>query len=112
MRTWRRIAIGAFFAFQIAMIGWAFVSPYRFYSWAPHDAQGEYAISARLNGRALGAGEIEARYRIRAEGVDPRAVAHVLLLVEKAEARRPRRERAEVTVRYRLNGGAWQTWSP
>lgn len=84
----------------------------RYFCWAPHDSQNEYAISVSIDGRPLTAAEVERRYRIPARGVDPRAIAHVTRLVDQYERTVGAEDDAEVTVRYRVNGGPVHHWRP
>jgi hypothetical protein len=96
--------------FQAVMIVHARFDDARYFSWAPHDAQNEYVIEARSEGRSLSDEEVGARYRIPARGVDPRAIAHVIGLVEQYETSRGAGGDIEVVVRWRTNGGAERTW--
>lgn len=91
------------------MAGARFVDT-RYFGWAPHDAQYEYRIHATIDGARLSAKEIEARYRIPAEGIDPRAIAHVQGLVRQYETTRAV-ERASVRIVWRKNGGPLRQWA-
>ena len=108
----RRVLLAAFLALQAVMVVAAPFGEHRFYCWAPHDAQSEYVISVSVGGRALSLDEVSRRYRVPADGVDPRAMSHILFLVEKYERTQWRSDDAVVRVRYRVNGGPWRMWSP
>jgi len=95
--------------FQGVMMVRARFDDARYFSWAPHDAQNEYVIKVRSHGRSLSDEEIGARYRIPARGVDPRAIAHVIRLVEQYERSQPAAA-SEVMVRWRTNGGPLRSW--
>ncbi len=88
------------------MIVYARFTPARYYCWAPHDMQNEYAIFVTMNGKALTSEEVTRRYRIRQEGVDPRAIEHVIRLIDHYERTFGRDENAQVRLEYRINGGA------
>lgn len=96
--------------FQAVMMVHARFDDARYFSWAPHDAQNEYVIAVRLNGRTLTDAEVRERYRIPARGIDPRAIAHVVRLVEQYERSRGAGEGAQVRVRWRTNGGPERSW--
>lgn len=96
--------------FQVFMMVRSHFDDARYFSWAPHDSQNEYVIEVRSGGRALSEQEIGARYRIPARGVDPRAIAHVIRLVEQYERSRGASYRSTVTVRWRTNGGMERVW--
>lgn len=96
--------------FQAVMMVRARFDDARYFSWAPHDSQNEYVIEVRSDDRALSDEEIGVRYRIPARGVDPRAIAHVIRLVEQYERSRGAGDDSEVMVRWRTNGGAERSW--
>ena len=102
----RNILVIAFLLFQFTMIVYARFTPARYYSWGPHDAQNEYAIHVTVAGRELTSEEVTRRYRIRQEGVDPRAIEHVIRLVDQYERTFGRDDNARVRLEYRTNGGA------
>ena len=106
----RVVAASVFLAFQLFMVGKARFDPARCWCWAPHDAQNEYRIAVRIDNRLLPSEQVGARYRIRPSGVDPRAIEHVLRLVRQYEETYGAKDDAEVEIRYRTNGGPWQSW--
>jgi hypothetical protein len=95
---------------QVALIAWARVHPMRYYCWAPYDQQNEYEIETVVGGRALTPDEIKQRYRISTPGRNPRAVSQVTDIVSYVERVYRPEDRAEVTVRYRVNGGKERVW--
>lgn len=98
-----------FIAAQFIMILVGLATDLRFYTWAPHDQQGGYEISAVIDGRELTEPELLERYR-RSRGVDPRAIAHVFNIVEQYETTYGADDGAEVTIRYWINGEGPQVW--
>lgn len=104
--TRRNSVVIAFLLFQVAMIVYARFTPTRYFCWAPHDTQNKYAIYVTLDNRELTSREVARRYRIRQEGVDPRAIEHVILLIDHYERTFGRHDSAEVRLEYRTNGGS------
>jgi hypothetical protein len=49
--------------------------------------------------------EVTRRYRIRQEGVDPRAIEHVIRLIDHYERTFGSDDHARVRLEYRTNGG-------
>lgn len=82
----------------------------RYFCWAPFDQQTDYTIAATVAGRPLAAAEIRARYRRPARGIDNRATFHLVDLLTRAELAHAPAERAEVELRYRVNGGEERVW--
>ena len=82
---------------------------YRYFCWAPHDEQAEYRIAVHIDGVELAPDAILARYRLPVVGVDPRALRHVLGVIERTE-RRLDRPGVAVVVRYRINGSEPREW--
>lgn len=99
-----------FLLFQVAMIAYARFDPGRYYSWAPHDEQAEYRIEVEIDGRPLSAVEVAERYRDPWQGVNPRAIEHVLRFVRQYEETYGRSDGARVTVYYTINGGPERGW--
>jgi len=107
---WRSyLGIGLLLA-QLGAIAYARFVPSRYFCWAPHDSQSEYRIEAELYGKPLDEAAIERRYRISAKGVEARSIGLVLDVVRLYEEKTAPDERARVTVRYNVNGGAEQVW--
>lgn len=101
----RNSVVIGFLLFQLVMIVHARFSPARYYCWAPHDAQNEYAIYVTLNDNELTTSEVTRRYRFRQEGVDPRAIEHVIRLIDHYERTLGKSDNAQVRLEYRTNGG-------
>jgi hypothetical protein len=106
-----RTALGiALLAFQLGMIAYARFSPSRYFCWAPFHAQSNYEMGVTVNGRALTAGEIERRYRRPQKGINSRTIQDEKGIIMQYEQTYGKSERTEVTLRYRVNGGAEQVW--
>ncbi|MBX7259141.1 MAG: hypothetical protein K1Y02_22455 [Candidatus Hydrogenedentes bacterium] len=106
-----RLAIGiSILAAQIVMIGAARFGPMRYFCWAPYDSQNEYRIAVEIEGRSLSPEEIEKRYRIPAQSVNPRAIQEITDVVAHVEGVYRPGDKAEVQVRYRTNGGEERLW--
>ena len=101
----RNSLVITFLLFQLTMIAYARFTPARYYCWAPHDAQNEYTIDVTVDNETLTPGEVTRRYRIRQQGVDPRAIEHVILLIDQYERTLGRDDNAQVRLEYRINGG-------
>ena len=106
----RAAIAAAYLLFQAGAIVYARFVDARYFCWAPFDAQSEYRIEASVDGRPLAPGEIRRRYRRPALGVDNRSIRHVMDILEQVEQKQPPGERAEVTLRYRVNGGGEKEW--
>ena len=99
-----------FLAAQLGMMVYARFDPARYFTWAPHDAQNEYAIHTRVNGIALSEAEMRSRYGLAPTGVDPRAIEHVLRTVRQYHESYGAGEDARARVTYTINGGPEQVW--
>ena len=96
--------------FQLAMIVYARFVPSRYFCWAPYDVQTDYQITTVVNGRRLTDSEIRARYRRSPRGTDNRSPQHVMDILQGYEERYGRKDHAQVTMRYRVNGKEEQLW--
>ena len=106
-----RTTIGvAFLLFQLVMIVCARFVPSRYFCWAPYDAQSEYSLEVRINGRSFTSQEIRRRYRRPQKGVDNRSIQHVIDIVQQYEETRGGKDHARVIMKYRVNGGAEKQW--
>ena len=107
-----RMAIGlGLLAAQIAMIGVARFHPMRYFCWAPYDSQIEYAISAQINGAQLSPSDIELRYRLPAQEINPRMICQVTDVIAHVERFYHPADDSRVRVMYRTNGGPETEWS-
>src|SRR5262245_56709606 len=106
----RSAAVALLLSFQVVMIFWARFSPMRFFCWAPHDYQNDDQIEVVLDGKKLTNDAVERRYRMRAVGINPRAIEHVFHAVQQYEESYGRSARASVVVKYRTNGGPVGQW--
>jgi hypothetical protein len=110
MGAWLRwVAGGALLLAQAGGIVYSRFVPERYFCWAPYDIHTEFVIEARVGGRELNGEEIHARYHIPKAGADHRSPHNVIDLLRRVE-RRHRDSSVEVVLRYRVNGGAEQTW--
>jgi hypothetical protein len=106
-----RTIIGAgLLLFQLVMIGYARFVPARYFCWAPYDIQTEYRLDVSVGGRTLTAAEIRQRYRRPKKGVDNRSIQHVMDIVQQYEETYGRSDRAQVLMKYRINGKEEQEW--
>ena len=107
-----RLGIGiAILAVQGAAIVYARFVPARYFCWAPFDMQTDYRLRVSVNGSALTASQIRARYKRPAAGTDNRSVQHVIDIVEQTERRYHPLDRATVRMTYRINGKQEQEWT-
>ena len=106
-----RLAAGvALLVFQLAMIVYARFVPSRYFCWAPFDIQTEYKLQVTVNGRPLTGKEIRFRYRRPQAGTDNRSPQHVIDIIQGYEENYGRNDRAQVMMRYRVNGKQEQVW--
>ena len=106
-----RLAAGvALLVFQLAMIVYARFVPSRYFCWAPFDIQTEYKLQVTVNGRPLTSKEIRSRYRRPQTGADNRSPQHVIDIIQGYEENYGRNDRAQVMMRYRVNGKQEQVW--
>lgn len=107
-----RFGVGAVFLLaQVAAIGYARTVPARYFCWAPYDAITLFTLEATVEGRPLTEAELRARYRYGRTGRDNRSPQHVIDRIRQAEQTYGRDVSAEVTLRYRVNGGEETTWT-
>ena len=92
------------------MIGYARFVPARYFCWAPYDIQTEYKLDVSVGGRTLTAAEIRRRYRRPKQGVDNRSIQHVMDIVQQYEETYGRSDRAQVLMKYRINGKEELEW--
>jgi hypothetical protein len=67
-------------------------------------------MEVAVDGRALTAEEIRQRYRRPQKGVNNRSIQHEKDIIMQYEQTYGKNDTAEVTLRYRVNGGAEQVW--
>jgi hypothetical protein len=110
MRTLRWTIGLALLAFQVGAIVHARFVPSRYFCWAPFDMQTDYRLEVTVNGKALSAAEISARYRRPAAGTDNRSSQHIMDIVAGAERLYHPHDRTAVVMTYRVNGKQEQQW--
>jgi hypothetical protein len=99
------------FAFQLGAIVYARFVPTRYFCWAPYDTQTDYVATATVNGKQLTAVEFRQRYRRPARGFDNRSPQHVFDMLQQVEQKRANLgEKANILVKYRVNGKEMQEW--
>jgi hypothetical protein len=106
----RTILGGGILLFQLVMIGYARFVPARYFCWAPYDIQTEYRLDVSIGGRMLTPPEIRRRYRRPKQGVDNRSIQHVMDIVRQYEETYGRTDRAQVLMKYRINGKEEREW--
>ena len=97
-------------AFQLAAIFYARFVPSRYFCWAPFDMQTDFQIEVKINETPLTPTAIRARYRRPPKGTDNRSVQHIIDIIEQAERRYHPSDRAEIVLRYRINGKEENRW--
>lgn len=97
---------------QVFGLAYARTVETRYFSWAPYDRISIYEVRAIHEGRVLANDEIRARYRLPNLGRDNRSIEHVKAVIDQVERGFPVSARADVTLIYRVNGGAETRWSP
>jgi hypothetical protein len=94
---------------QVALITYARTTPARYFCWAPFDMQTDYVLEVNLGGVKLSPQEIAQRYRRAAKGTDNRSVQNLMDNIQLYEERVAVRK-AEITMRYSINGKQEQMW--
>lgn len=106
----RNIFTILFLAAQLFLIGYARFIPERFFCWAPYDQHTYYEIQVRLDNNLLNTGEVAARYKYKAKGWEPRSIYNVFNMVKHFEEGIDASDRAQVLIRYSINGRKQQEW--
>lgn len=97
--------------FQFGAIVYARFVPTRYFCWAPFDTQTDYVAQAVVNGHTLTAAEFRKRYRRPMHGFDNRAPSHVIDMLRQVEEKRAALgDKANVTMKYRVNGRSPLEW--
>ncbi len=97
--------------FQFGAIVYARFVPTRYFCWAPFDTQTDYVAQAVVNGHTLNAAEFRKRYRRPMHGFDNRAPSHVIDMLRQVEEKRAALgDKANVTMKYRVNGRSPLEW--
>ncbi len=109
----RRVSIGiaaALIAAQLALIALARTTKARYFCWAPFYMQTDYQLDVTLDGKKLTPQEVRRRYRRPAKGADNRGVQNLIDIIQGYEERYAGPNKAEITMRYRINGKEEQVW--
>jgi hypothetical protein len=94
---------------QVAFIAYSRTTPARYFCWAPFDMQTDYVVEASVDGAPLTPDAIRQRYRLPAQGTDNRSFQNLIDRFRLYEERVATRK-AEITMRYRINGKQEQVW--
>ncbi len=105
---------------QSAAIVYSRVSDDRYFCWAPNDETAEYSIETSIGERKLTPEAVRIRYQrpwfeeiLPEDGLDLvefRSHRHAIDVIRQYESTYGRAEGARVTMTYRINKGALQTW--
>jgi hypothetical protein len=82
----------------------------RWLAWAPNDYASGYRLQVHVGGRDLSGDEIWSRYHMASEGVYENPVQNLKDMVSQRERTYGRKDKAEVVLTYRPNGGPAQEW--
>ena len=100
----------AFLAAQLASVLYARFIPEKFFCWAPYDEHTHYAIRVVVDGHDLSKEEITERYRYPQTAWEVREMDNVLSIIRHYEQTYGAEDSANVSVTYRTNGHAEETW--
>ena len=110
MRT-RKFAIGiAVLAVQVGLVAYEHLGPTRYFAWAPNDYVVQYRLTATVDGHRLSAAGVRSRYHLAPHGIWYFPAQHLVDDVQQYERTYGSDDRVRVTLTYRLNGHAQQTW--
>jgi hypothetical protein len=105
------VAIGiAVLAMQVGMVAYEHLGPTRYFAWAPNDYVVQYRLTATVDGHRLSAAGVRGRYRVAPHGIWYFPAQHLVDDVQQYERTYGSHDRVRVTLTYRLNGHARQTW--
>ena len=105
------VAIGiAVLAVQVALVAYEHLGLTRYFAWAPNDYVVQYRLTATVDGDRLSAAGVRGRYHLAPHGIWYFPAQHLVDDVQQYERTYGARDRVRVTLTYRLNGHAQQTW--
>jgi hypothetical protein len=105
------VAIGiVVLALQVGLVAYEHLGPTRYFAWAPNDYVVQYQLTATVDGHRLSAAGVRGRYHLAPHGVWYFPAQHLVDDVQQYERTYGSRDRVQVTLTYRLNGHARQTW--
>jgi hypothetical protein len=90
--------------FQVLMIVHGHVAGHRYFCWAVFSLVAPYRITVDVNAAPLTSPAIAARYHVAAKSVELNSITNLFSVIEQYEKTYGRTDRANVVVRYRLNG--------
>ena len=82
----------------------------RYFCWSPHSTQVRFDLDVSVHGRKLSRMEAAQRYRLWDAEWEAHAAQNLIDTIETFERTYGRDDRAEVSLRYRVNGGTEKTW--
>lgn len=108
---------------QLFAVVYEHTGPTRYFAWAPNDYAVEYHLQVRIHGSTLTPAEIAARYRLPQRSVADTFTPHTGFLslyeapvqqlidtLRQREQTYGKRDGAQVLLRYRVDGRAYQEW--
>jgi hypothetical protein len=105
------VAIGiAVLAVQVGLVAYEHLGPTRYFAWAPNDYVVQYRLTATVDGHRLSDAGVRSRYHLAPHGIWYFPAQHLVDDVQQYERTYGARDRVRVTLTYRLNGHAEQTW--
>jgi len=105
------VAIGiALLAVQVGLVAYEHLGPTRYFAWAPNDYVVQYRLTATVDGHHLSPAGVRSRYHLAPHGIWYFPAQHLVDDVQQYERTYGSRDRVRVTLTYRLNGHAQQTW--
>ena len=113
---WSNGGIALILGIQVAWIVARPLHEHSYANWAPFHEHATYTVHAVVDGHLLTPAEVRERYGCYAHFYDVdrqqdwqlNRMSHVLHWIRRVEEHRS--EQAEITVHYRINGGAEETW--
>ena len=105
------VAIGiAVLAVQVGLVAYEHLGPTRYFAWAPNDYVVQYRLTATVDGHHLSAAGVRSRYHLAPHGIWYFPAQHLVDDVQQYERTYGSGDHVRVTLTYRLNGHAQQTW--
>lgn len=101
---------GLVLAGQATLFAWWLQAPEPAAHLTPYEGQVSYRLHVSRNGRALGFGEIERRYRIPAVGRTSQTPASLQEIVRAVEDPRRSSEHVVVRLHHRVNEQSEEVW--
>jgi len=106
----RNLAAAIFLALQLCLVVHAQFTPRRYFCWAPNDYANTFSLDIKIRGHELTQSQAVARYHLDPTGRYENPATHIMDTIRQYEKTYGRDDRAEVVLRWSLNGHEWQTW--